>query len=277
MKNEHSIILSISSDIGFTIAKTWLGKRKIIGTYLSNSKKIEYLKSNGVKLYKVNFKKKDSVDKFCKKISSKKVSSIISAVGTQNPISNFEKVNFDDWTDSIFINAINQIRCVVNLTKKRKKPIKVILFAGGGTNNATKSYSAYTLSKIMLIKFSELIDYEMKSVSCSIIGPGFVKTKIHDATINNKIGAGNHYKKTINRFNSKNCVPIYKVVECVDWALSQSKKVVSGRNISLVYDDWGSKKFNNLLLKNTNIYKLRRFGNDKLIRKKPINLKNYNE
>ena len=58
MKNEHSIILSISSDIGFAIAKTWLGKRKIIGTYLSNSKKIEYLKSNGVKLYKVNFKKK---------------------------------------------------------------------------------------------------------------------------------------------------------------------------------------------------------------------------
>ena len=131
--------------------------------------------------------------------------------------------------------------------------------------------------KIMLIKFSELLDYEMKNVSCCIIGPGFVKTKIHDATISNKVGAGDHYKRTIDRFDSINCVPIHKVVECVDWVLSQSKKIVGGRNISLVYDDWGSKKLNNLLLKNTNIYKLRRFGNDKLIRKKIINLKNYNE
>jgi short-subunit dehydrogenase len=271
MKNQHSVILSISSDIGFEIAKSWIGKKKIIGTYLTNSKKIEYLK------YKVNFKKKVSVDKFCKKISSNKITSIISAVGTQNPISKFQKVDFDVWTDSILINAINQIRCVVNLAKKRRGLMKVILFAGGGTNNATESYSAYTLSKIMLIKFSELLDYEMKNVSCCIIGPGFVKTKIHDATISNKVGAGDHYKRTIDRFDSINCVPIHKVVECVDWVLSQSKKIVGGRNISLVYDDWGSKKLNNLLLKNTNIYKLRRFGNDKLIRKKIINLKNYNE
>ena len=277
MKNEYSVILSISSDIGFEIAKSWIGKKKIIGTYLTNSNKIEYLKSKGVKLYRVNFKKKVSVDKFCKKISSNKIASIISAVGSQNPISKFQKVDFDEWTESILINAINQIRCVVNLTKKSKKLIKVILFAGGGTNNATESYSAYTLSKIMLIKFSELIDYEMKNISCCIIGPGFVKTKIHEATISNKVGAGDHYNRTINRFNSRNCVPIHKVVECVDWALSQRKKVVGGRNISLVYDDWGSKKLNNLLLKNTNIYKLRRFGNNKLIRKRIINLENFNE
>jgi len=275
MKKEYSLILSITSDIGFEIAKTWLGKKKIIGTYLTHSKNLEHLKSYGVELHKVDFKKKDNIDKFCKKISTKKIINIISAVGSQNPVGSFERVNFDNWSESIFINAINQIRCIVNLVKNKKKLIKVILFAGGGTNNATKNYSAYTLSKIMLIKFSELIDFEMKNVSCSIIGPGWVKTKIHEATLRNKSRAGKNFKTTKDQLNSLNCVPIKKVVECVDWALSQSKKVISGRNISIVHDDWGNKKLVDLLLRDKNIYKLRRFGNKKLIREKKINEKNF--
>ena len=62
-------------------------------------------------------------------------------------------------------------------------------------------------------------------------------------------------------------MPIFKVVECVNWALKQ-KSIISGRNISLVYDDWGSKKLTNLLSKDKNIYKLRRFGNEILVRRK---------
>ena len=275
MNNQHSVILSISSDIGFEIAKSWIGKKKIIGTYLTESKKIKFLKSKGVKLFKVDFKKKENVDNFCKKISKSEIKNIVSAVGSQNPIGKFNKVNLDDWTNSIFVNAINQIRCIVNLIKNKKKQIKIVLFAGGGTNNATKNYSAYTLSKIMLIKFTELIDFELKNVCCSIIGPGWVKTKIHRATLNNKKNAEQNYNKTLNQLQSFNCVPIFKVVECVNWALNQKKNVISGRNISLVYDDWGSKKLTKLLLKDKNIYKLRRFGNENLVRRKKINEKNF--
>ena len=196
MKNQYSVILSISSDIGFEIAKSWIGKKKIIGTYLTESKKTQFLKSKGVKLFKVDFRKKQNIDDFCKQISKKELKNIISAVGSQNPIGRFNSVNFDEWTNSIFVNAINQIRCIIRLIKNKKKQIKIVLFAGGGTNNATKNYSAYTLSKIMLIKFTELIDFEFKNVCCSIIGPGWVKTKIHQATLNNKINAEQNYSRT---------------------------------------------------------------------------------
>jgi short-subunit dehydrogenase len=275
MKNQYSVILSISSDIGFEIAKSWIGKKKIIGTYLTESKKTQFLKSKGVKLFKVDFGKKENVDNFCKKISKKELKNIISAVGSQNPIGRLNRVNLDDWTNSIFVNAINQIRCIIKLIKNKKKQIKIVLFAGGGTNNATKNYSAYTLSKIMLIKFTELIDFELKNVCCSIIGPGWVKTKIHQATLNNKINAEQNYTRTRDQLKSFNCVPIFKVVECVNWVLKQKKSVISGRNISLVYDDWGSKKLAKLLSKDKNIYKLRRFGNEVLVRRKKINEKNF--
>ena len=267
MKNKYNLILSVSSDIGFEIAKKWLGKKKIIGTYLTFSNKIRYLKSNGVELYKLDFKNKKKIDEFSKSISKKNIVNIISTVGSLDPISSLKKVNFDTWTESIMINSINQIRCITNIIKNKKKLIRIVLFAGGGTNNATANYSAYTLSKMMLIKFAELIDFEMKNINCSIIGPGVVKTKLHNSTFINKKFAGENFKKIKKKLNGPNSVPISRVVKCIEWILKQNKKVISGRNISLVHDAWGSTQIVGALSKDNNLYKLRRFGNEKLIKK----------
>ena len=121
MKNQYSVILSISSDIGFEIAKSWIGKKKIIGTYLTESKKTQFLKSKGVKLFKVDFRKKQNIDDFCKQISKKELKNIISAVGSQNPIGRFNCLKFDLWTNYIFVNSFNQIRFFLKLKKNKKK------------------------------------------------------------------------------------------------------------------------------------------------------------
>ena len=73
-----------------------------------------------------------------------------------------------------------------SILKNNKKKRKILFFAGGGTNNAVKYYSSYTLSKILLIKFAELLDYEEK-IDISILGPGWINTKIHEATLKSKI------------------------------------------------------------------------------------------
>ena len=72
----------------------------------------------------------------------------------------------------------------------------VLMFAGPGTNNAPKDYSALTISKIALIKMVELFDAEIIDTSFSILGPGWVKTKFHDSTIQSKDAAGSNYFKT---------------------------------------------------------------------------------
>ena len=72
IKNQYSVILSISSDIGFEIAKSWIGKKKIIGTYLTSSRKTQFLKSKGVDLFKVDFKKKKISTDFVKKFQRKR-------------------------------------------------------------------------------------------------------------------------------------------------------------------------------------------------------------
>jgi len=220
----------------------------VIGTYNNKTKIINELKKKGVVLYKLDLKNKKKVDMVAKKILSKSKNwdYLVSATGSLEPISSILKSNIDKWESSIYINCLGQIRFLKNLLIKNKKKRKILFFAGGGTNNAIKNYSAYTLSKILLIKFVELLDFEEKLINVGILGPGYIETKLHKKKINNK----ENQKKKLN-----------KVIKFVNWFFLKSKKIVSGRNFSLINDEWGSKKLDNLLKKNQDLYKLRRFGN----------------
>lgn len=276
MKKYSNLILSVSSDIGSELAIKWLKEKKtVVGTYRTYSRKIRDLEILGCKTFKVDFSKKNQISKFTTKIKKHNVDKILSAVGSQDPIGKLIDVNFDKWENSIIINAINQIRCIIGLYKNNRKKMKVILFAGGGTNNATECYSAYTLSKMMLIKFAELISFEEDKISCSILGPGWVKTKIHKSTLKNKKASKKNFIRTIKKLDSKECVPMFKVLECIEWMFKQKKNIIGGRNISLVYDNWNSEKLEQMLKNDSDMYKLRRYKNTAYVRKKIINERNY--
>jgi hypothetical protein len=138
----------------------------------------------------------------------------------------------------------------------------VILWAGGGVNNATKYYSAYTVSKIAQIKITELLNHELKNVSFTILGPGWVKTKIHKQTLNNPKNARENFIRTKKRYKSNNFVPIKKVTDCVLKVLASKNKFFDGRNISVENDLWMNDSFLEILSEDENIYKLRRDFND---------------
>jgi NAD(P)-dependent dehydrogenase (short-subunit alcohol dehydrogenase family) len=124
------------------------------------------------------------------------------------------------------------------------------------------NYSAYTVSKIAQIKMTELLDAEVFDTRFTIIGPGWVKTKIHESTIKAGIdGAGGNFQKTIDKLTASGDVPVEKVVECCNWAIGAKRKIISGRNFSLVFDKWGDEELDVILLQNNEMYKLRRHGN----------------
>ena len=52
-----------------------------------------------------------------------------------------------------------------------------------------------------------------------------------------------------------------KVIKCCNWLINSSKNLVGGRNFSAVFDPWNSKKIN-LIKKDRNNFKLRRYGNN---------------
>ena len=141
-------------------------------------------------------------------------------------------------------------------------PVKLILFAGGGTNSAPPYYSTYISSKIALIKLTELIYAEYPDIYSTIIGPGWVKTKIHDATLSEsgRLSTPSSYAETKRRFSQNDFVPMDLVISCISTVIAESSSKFAGRNISVQYDPWQEKSFLASSSIDDSCYKLRRLS-----------------
>lgn len=267
------IVLSATSDIATEMCLGWQEKNwDICGTFFSKAANYKALADKGIPLFFCNFADKQSVDQAAEQIAKHMPSwdFIIFATGSQVPVGPFEKVDIDQWSSSLELNFLNQMRILHKLLSCRDK-VKgnksVLFFAGGGTNNTVVNYSAYTISKIALIKSCELLDSEIPDVKFSIVGPGWVKTKIHEATLQaGEQFAGTNFEKTQKKLNSNECVPMQNVIGSFEWLLTQPKKIAGGRNFSTVFDCWGQEELEKLLAQDENMYKLRRWKNDILVR-----------
>ena len=273
-KEQTAIIIASSSDIGSAMARRWKKNAwNVFGTYRTKSPATNELAEIGVELIQCDLADDNSVKKACFELRNlcPVWDNLILSAGSQEPIGPLMSCDFDDWAGSIQVNFTNQLRIVKELLPTRNKnnilgPC-VLFFAGGGTNNATVNYSAYTVSKISLIKMCELLDAEISDTRFVIVGPGWVKTKIHEATIKAGIRAGENYEKTQYKLSSNECTSLNEVLDCCDWLLHSPRDVVSGRNFSVVFDMWGTEELSQKLIEDLNMYKLRRHGNDVFIAK----------
>ena len=115
------------------------------------------------------------------------------------------------------------------------------------------------IGNIRLIKSFELLENEINNIKFSILGPGWVQTKIHSQKINAKDSAGENFNKTLemmknpNRFN-----PMEKVIKDVLKIISLPKDLVGGRNFSSVNDDLSIENLKKLKKIDNDFYKLRR-------------------
>ena len=104
----------------------------------------------------------------------------------------------------------------------------------------------------------------MIDLKVSILGPGWVKTKIHNETLAAEIKAGENFQKTLRMLeNPENMNPITKVVEDISKIIDLPKTLIGGRNFSSVYDDLSPENLKRLLMLDPDFYKLRRSSNNK--------------
>lgn len=193
--------------------------------------------------------------------------------GTEEPIGSFWDCDADAWEAGIAINALAPLRILRALWPRRDKTAQpaVAFFSGSGTNNAAPAYSAYSASKLFLIKMCELLDAESPDTSFFILGPGIVRTKIHEQTLRAARKSGPNYEKVVEFLRSDNPGTSHdEIYDCLLWCIQAGKDAIGGRNISIVYDPWrnGGEVLIEALLGAPDLYKLRRFGNDLKIAQK---------
>jgi NAD(P)-dependent dehydrogenase (short-subunit alcohol dehydrogenase family) len=192
---------------------------------------------------------------------------VVVAAGTEEPIGPFFECDSDEWERGFSINSLAPLRFLrgVHPLRARDANPNVVFFSGSGTNNASPAYSAYCGSKVLLIKMCELLNAEIADTAYFIIGPGIVRTKIHNQTLASLEKSGANYQKVVEFLGSSNPGTSHEeIYRCLIWCISAGKTVVGGRNFALAHDAWltGGSSLAAALAADDNLYKLRRHGNE---------------
>jgi NAD(P)-dependent dehydrogenase (short-subunit alcohol dehydrogenase family) len=257
------LIISVSSDIGRELSLRFTNNGdSVIGT--SRSKvRMPFM------VLPCDINSKDSVDGFInslKLIPYYRWDTLILCPCNPLPIEPFFKSDFNAWEESVNTNAINQLRLLHRLYPLRSSRPNVVFFSGGGVNNAVKDFSAYTISKLMLIKMCEFLDNEDTNTNFFTVGVGWTKTKTHNLILENTpVNSEKHIEtqKFLEKGTGTSFDNIYK---CITWLCKEGKTVSGGRNFSVVNDCWGYGLLRDKLLEEPDMYKLRRSFNNWKVR-----------
>lgn len=268
-KAPKCVVVSASSDIGEALCRRWLSRGwEQVGTFRTRSQAVEELSGRGAKLVPLDLLDDVSRKRGCEELRllGDGWDVLVLCPGTLAPVGLFCECDFGEWEMSCRVNFMGQLHIVHELLPKRNRFSRlgacVIFFAGGGTNSAPVRSSAYTVSKIALIKMTELLDAEVPDARFAIIGPGWVGTKIHKETLDAGTRAGSGCRQTRQKLAGNDLTPMDRVLDCCDWVIESPRDVVSGRNFAVAHDSWGEECLALRLRKDPQLYKLRRHGND---------------
>lgn len=264
----NAIVFGASADIGRNICEMLLGDgHSVLGTFRHDFPEHDSLAAKpGMTLLQCDLTSAEDVGRLAGHVRRAGFgwSLLFSAVGTSEPIGRFFELDFSEWQRSIDINFTAQLHGLHALypLRDRTRITDVALLAGGGTNNPFRCYSAYCVAKIGLIKMCELLDDEAEDINIFILGPGFVRTKTHFETLQAGSKAEGNLERVRQFIESGNQGTRFEdIYACLRWAREQGRSVVGGRNISVVHDPWGDKSLTVELLKDKDMYKLRRARN----------------
>ena len=264
------LIVGISSDIGSELAKRYSRDgHKIIGTYRSKTKLEELRDIKNLNLIHCDLSKRESINEFINEYEKMglKWNVLLSLPCNPLPLKGFFECDFDEWGNTVYITAIEQLRVLHHLFKFRDKNkiSNIVFFAAGGINKAVINFSALTISKIMLIKMCEYLDAENKDLNVFSVGVGWTKTKTHNLILEYVDVRDERYQKTLNFMKNEDGTSMDDIYDCIKWLCEQGKEVSSGRNFSVVNDKWKGRLAERLaseLRNDPDMYKLRRHRND---------------
>ena len=267
------IIFGASGSIGSYLAKEYISQNYEVLLFVKNikSKKkiLDELKfhssSKKITIDQLNIKKLFLIKKKLNKHKSfiKNTNIIINATGSLGEIKNILKVNLKKFKNTMDINFFFNLVLLQNLSKfiKNNKNLLLILFSGGGVTNYRKNFSSYSISKLALVKFVEIVSNEInnKNIRINAIAPGIIKSKMIDITMkNSKLVSKKEITKIKKQINYSNDA-LKKLFRVINFLSSNKGKKITGKLISSKWDNievWSKKKIKKL--NDNDLYFMRR-------------------
>ncbi len=261
-----AFIAAISSDIGQAMAQIYRERGwHVVGTYRDAAAVTGFAGDDEVELLACDLASPEQIDAVARHLQQKAVGwdLFVSAVGMLAPIGPFFSLDRQDWLHSVTANGAGQLALLHAIFPfRRAAPLaRAAFLVGGALNRGFPNYSAYSLGKLGLVKFCELIHEECPDLHAVALGTGWVATKIHRQTMAAGPLAGGNLARTEQFLAAPDGgTQVSDIVACLDWCFAQDRAVTGGRNFSVVHDPWrhGGAKLAQALRHDDAKFKLRR-------------------
>lgn len=269
LPSRNVFIGAISSDIGNALAHLYLEEGwNVVGTYRDDSGLGGLKRHPEAQLIKCDISQPDDLVNLAQELDRTgfRWDLFISAVGQLSPIGPFLSCDRDLWMESLSLNGALQLALLHAIAPyRRATPLaKVAFLVGGAINRSFPNYSAYSLGKLQLVKFCELIHDEAPDMHAIAVGTGWVATKIHQQTLEAAALAGENLERTRDfLMRAETGTSMADIKALLDWCFAQPRDVTGGRNFSVVHDAWreGGEALARALSRDPDGFKLRRHGN----------------
>ena len=263
-KKLNVIILGSTGAIGIKLAKKFYQDGENIFLFYKNKKKGKILKkifkkktNQKISFETINIENKKSLkNKILRnKEIFKSCDILINTIGELGEIKNFFNLNIKKFYRTFHTNFFSYVHFFKFLYPliKKKKDLLIILFSGGGATSLRENFSSYSLSKIALVKFTEILAKEFinKNIRINSIAPGIINSKMNQKILKAKKNIVS--KKEIlklNKFLKISEKTIDKVYLLIKFLNSRKGKKISGKMISSMWDKpthWSTKKINKII------------------------------
>lgn len=273
-KNKTFLITGANQGLGFEIAKYFAKKGSKLIICARNKKKLNIAKnfllksntSSKIESHVLDISNSEKVDIFFSKIIKKnKIDILINNAGVYGPKGNSEELDWNQWVKTININLLGSINIINKTIKcfKRQKYGKIIQIAGGGAASLFPYFSPYAVSKAGLVRFVENISKEVenKNIFINAIAPGPVNTRMLDEVLlagPNKVGKI-FYKNALKQ-KKNGGTDFHKIISLVEYLSHKKSNGISGKLISVLWDNWQNFHKKKKILKNSDVGTLRRIA-----------------
>lgn len=276
LKGKVAIITGASKGIGRSIAETFAKEGCNLAIVSRNLDEISgvaaELKKYGVDVLpmKCDVSNPKEVEETVKRIIGrfKKIDILVNNAGIYGPLGALVDNDIEMWKKTIDINLMGTVLCTKFVLPHmiRAKRGKIINLSGGGSGGPpTPTISAYVTSKVAVVRFTEVIAEEVKDYNIQVnsIAPGAVNTRLLDQVLAAADTVDRKFLERSMKQLETGGTPPEKAAQLALFLASEESNGITGKLISVVWDDY--QNFANRLgeIKWTDIYTLRRIDEAK--------------
>jgi 3-oxoacyl-[acyl-carrier protein] reductase len=190
------------------------------------------------------------------------LSGLVTAAGVLAPVGPIGSYDPMEFRRTIEVNLLGtQLALHHALPSLRRTRGAAVTFSGGGATGPLPRYDAYAASKAAVVRLTENVAAvtATEGVRVNCVAPGFVTTRIHEATLAaGPNAAGPEYFERTLREREHGGVPASRAAELVCFLLGPRSHGISGKLLSAQWDPWEEEEFVERLAREPDLATLRR-------------------